>query len=431
MPYHVVVDPQAKDAYELRGETRKFFSFHGPQSILAGPSDTGKTYASLLLLHLCCLRYPESQHVMARKTYASIGSSCAQTFNRIVAGAGVKVIGQDTPRLYNYPNGAQVWVAGLDNPEKALSSERDTIYVNQAEQLSMNDWEMLSSRCTGRGAVVRYPRLYGDCNPSGSLHWIRGKAKDGALAMFKAKHEDNPTLYDRQGLVLPGAQPRLDALSKLTGVRRKRLFEGVWATAEGAVYDNFDAAVHVIVRPRWEFKQFYLCQDEGYVNPAVVLLVGEDSDKRWHVCKEFYEAGKLEESVVRHALMWWREHKCVLDAVDAAAAGLIASLRSVGVNAVAGKGHVEDGCNAIRDRLTVQKDGRPRLTFDPSCVNCVNEFESYVFKAGSDVPVKEHDHTSDALRYLHDATSRGAGEVSMSRKRDPLVTTADRGRTLM
>jgi phage terminase large subunit len=44
------------------------------------------------------------------------------------------------------------------------------------------------------------------------------------------------------------------------------------------------------------------------------------------------------------------------------------------------------------------------LTVDPSCVNTIEEFETYRYPTGgardsNDVPVKEHDHAMDALRY--------------------------------
>ena len=427
----MVVDPT--DANALRGGALKFFACRDPRSILSGPSDTGKTWTALSFLHTLCCAYPGSQHVMARKTYSSIASSCAQTFNRIIAGCGVRVLGSDSPRLYTYPNGAQVWVAGLDNAEKALSSERDSIYVNQCEQVTAQDWEMLGSRCTGRGAVVKWPRLFGDCNPGGSLHWIRQYAKEGRLTLFNGAHRDNPTIYDRAGQLLPEASRRLDALASLTGVRRKRLFEGVWATAEGAVYDNFDAAVHVLHRPAADFKRFFLALDEGFTNPAVVLLVGEDADGRWHVAREFYQTGQLQETVVKQVKAWHTEFKCQVVAVDAAAAGLVADLKALGLPARGGKGRVKDGIDRLQNRLKVAGDGRPRLTFAPECVNCVNEFESYVWEQdrAKDMPKKEHDHTSDALRYLEDVLAGGTGDAQVFAKREALVARSERGRTLM
>jgi phage terminase large subunit len=421
--YRIIVDPNADSGYEFRGDNAALFTCHAPQAILSGPADTGKTVAACTKLHWNCQKYPGSQHSMVRKTYSSMPGSVCQTFTRIIAGANVKVLGGDSPRLFTYPNGSQVWVGGLDNPDKTLSSERDTIYVNQAEELTRDEWETISTRCTGRGGKVKHPQLYGDCNPSGSKHWIRELARRGDLTLLVSKHKDNPTLYRKDGTyvedgeivngfrVVVGGQRRMAALEKLTGVRGKRLRIGLWVTAEGAVYDNFDASIHVCVRDASEMKLWYLTLDEGFTNPAVILQVGSDSDGRWHVFKEFYQGGQLQETVVKEAVRWFKERQTRVVCVDEAAAGLIAGLVAVGLPARGGKGRVKDGIDRIQNRLSVAGDGKPRLTFDPSCVNCINEFESYVWEKGKpkDVPKKEFDHTSDALRYLGDVLSEPTG----------------------
>jgi len=192
----------------------------------------------------------------------------------------------------------------------------------------------------------------------------------------------------------------LDILEGLTGVRRQRLLLGQWATAEGAVYDTFNTRDHVKERDHSEFIRWYLAMDEGYTNPAVILLVGEDSDGRLHIAREYYERGKLQKDVVNIAREWFYEKKVVLVAVDAAAAGLIADLCDCGLPAEPHKGRVLDGITLVQQYLKVQGDGLARLTVDPSCVNVINEFESYVWKSGKDEPVKENDHALDALRYL-------------------------------
>jgi len=184
------------------------------------------------------------------------------------------------------------------------------------------------------------------------------------------------------------------------------LFEGIWATSEGSVYDNFDSSIHVKVRSKEEFKTWYLAMDEGYTNPAVILLVGEDSDGRRHVFKEWYERGKLQSAVVEQAKEWTLEYGVSLAAVDESAAGLIADLRNAGVPAIGAKGRVLDGIQLMQDRLKVQGDGLPRESIDPNCINHINEYESYVWKKTStggitkDEPDKKDDHSMDARRYL-------------------------------
>ena len=281
------------------GGNREVFYSRAPEIIVSGPAETGKTLCACWKLHTLAMKYPGMQAAIVRKVQSSVYGSVLQTFDRAINGAPVLPYGGCKPEVYQYENGSQVWVGGMDNPDKVLSSERDIIYVNQAEGLALHDWETLTTRTTGRGAVMPYTQMLGDCNPAGSLHWIRERAKQGSLVLLTTTHRDNPTLYDPQtGTITPQGERSLAALERLSGVRRKRLLEGIWATAEGAVYDMFDPAVHVVERDLSEFTRFAFAMDEGYTNPAVILVIGEDSDGRQHILREFYKRGVLQKVVV-------------------------------------------------------------------------------------------------------------------------------------
>lgn len=394
------VPPDRAD-YVPYGGARDLFYATEHEVILSGPAETGKTLAACWKAHTLACKYAGCNGAIVRKTQASVYGSVLQTFQRVIKGAPVQPYGGERPEKYIYPNGSTIWVGGMDNPDKILSSERDFVYVNQAEELLVDDWEKLATRTTGRGAVIRYPQLFGDCNPGGSRHWIRNRAQAGTLRLLLSRHQDNPTLFDpATGKITYQGERTLGILDGLTGVRRKRLLEGIWATAEGAVYDMFDPSVHVTERNPKDFQRFALGMDEGYTNPAVILLVGIDADGRLHVCREYYRRGVLQSAVVAQAHEWYTQYRGEIAAVDQSAAGLIADLQDVGVNAIGTKGRVLDGITTVQDLLRIQGDGRPRLTVDPGCVETINEFESYVWKPEKDEPVKEYDHAMDALRYL-------------------------------
>jgi phage terminase large subunit len=423
--------------YELRGGNGLLFNSTEQEVMLAGGAETGKTVAALLKAHKNCGSIPGVQGAIVRKTQSSLVGSVVKSYLRIIEPSkrGIKIYGGAKPERFIYPNGSVIWMGGMDNPNKVLSSERDFIYVNQAEELTLDDWETLLTRATGRGAVVENPQIFGDCNPGGSMHWIR---KRKSLRLLKAIHQDNPSLFTINGEITPQGKKSLAALNNLTGIRRKRLLEGIWATAEGAVYDMFDASIHVCVRDWREMKRWFLAMDEGYTNPAVILLIGEDGDTRQHCFREFYKRGVLQADVVAFAKRWFNdvigaatgEYKLNEDksrgewiqgaspvgakradaaACDEAAAGLIADLNNAGVTAYPAKGRVMDGINRVQNRLKKQGDGKPRFTMDPSCTEFQNEMESYVWKDEKDVPVKEFDHANDGYRYLLDYLNEPTG----------------------
>lgn len=399
MPEYLIVE-NSKNGIVLRGENRSFWACKEHEQILSGPTETGKTFTALQKLDALCWKYPGAQAAIVRKKYVDIAGSVCQSFEKKVANMNVvKTYGGSRVERYIYPNGSTIWLGGMDNPGKVLSAERDFIYVNQAEQLGLGDWETLGGRATGRAGNSPYALIMGDCNPEGSKHWIIERSRSGPLKLFRSLHVDNPTLYDDDGNLTDRGRKTMQILESYTGIRRERLLLGKWVTAEGAVYPEFNYAVHVAERNPDEMKRWGLAMDEGYTNPAVILLIGEDSDGRLHVFDEYYHTGKLQSEVVKQAREWYNKYKCSMCVVDNAAAGLIAELKDNSIYAIGAKGRVLDGIRAVQDYFKVQGDGKPRLTFSPKCANSINDFESYVWKPGKDEPVKEFDHSPDALRY--------------------------------
>jgi phage terminase large subunit len=213
------------------------------ECVIAGPSETGKTYAALHKLHNLMLTHKGSQAAIVRKTYQSMHGSVLQTYRRILGkDTNVHSFGGEKPEWFDYPNGSRVFVGGMDNPQKVLSSERDFIFVNQAEELDLGDWETLTTRCTGRGGVAPFAQIFGDCNPGPSTHWILNRP---SLRVLYSHHEDNPTLFDDSGQITEQGERTMQVLDALTGVRYKRLRLGLWVGAEGMVYEEWNREDHV------------------------------------------------------------------------------------------------------------------------------------------------------------------------------------------
>jgi phage terminase large subunit len=225
-------------------------------------------------------RHPGAQGAIVRKTYKSLPGSALQTFeNKILPvpptqpSSRIRVYGGIRPERYIYPNRSVLWIGGMDNPDKILSSERDIIYINQAEELSIEDYEKLTTRATGRAGNAPQALVISDCNPGPPNHWILQRRDTGVLTMIESRHEDNPTLYDPMtSLITERGKRTMAVLDALTGVRYYRLRKGLWVAAEGIVYEEFDRAVHVI--PRFEIPlswQRFISIDFGYTIHSVVL----------------------------------------------------------------------------------------------------------------------------------------------------------------
>lgn len=236
---------------EFRGDNARFYETRAREAILEGPAETGKTFTGLMKLHTLLLRYPGAQIALIRKVFNDLKSTALVTYRRDILQiehfkqphSYVNVHGGSNPEWFDYPGGGRLWLGGLDNPGKTLSSERDVIYFVQAEQASLQDWEYLMRCTTGRGAVMPYTQLLGDCNPGPPTHWILTRP---SIELYHSTHQDNPVLYNAEGALTRQGQRTMHDLSSMTGTRYKRLYQGVWAAPEGMIYDIFDEARHKV-----------------------------------------------------------------------------------------------------------------------------------------------------------------------------------------
>jgi hypothetical protein len=85
------------------------------------------------------------------------------------------------------------------------------------------------------------PILFGDANPGPEDHWIMKRPE---IVKLQSLHVDNPSLYGDDGSILPQGERTMRTLGSLTGIRKTRLFDGLWVGAEGLFFEEWDDARH-------------------------------------------------------------------------------------------------------------------------------------------------------------------------------------------
>jgi hypothetical protein len=308
----------------------------------------------------------------------------------------------------DFPNGGSAIFRSLDNPDNARGHTADRIVMDEAPMIKERAWyevlrpiisdtdgELLAMG-TPKGRNYFWREFQLAAQRDDSEAWI---APTLGVAIQNGGLVRRPHPLENPDFSFAEAQRLYDTLPELIFGQE---FLAEFITRTGLVYGDFSREIHVKERGDGEFLYWTLGIDEGFTNPAVILLIGIDGDGRLHIFREFYERGKLPSQVVDQALTMGRNKRISAAAVDASAAGLIAEMVNVGLPARAHKGRVLDGIGIVQGLLQVQGDGLPRLTVDPSCTSTIYEFESYVWKENKDAPVKADDHAMDALRYLVD-----------------------------
>lgn len=440
-PYIIVESPKGSThGFQPYGGGLALWKNKDPEVIISGPAETGKTRTALEKLDALMWKYPGAQAIIVRKTYKSLKTSVLLTFERKVLGAWDAKTGRfdqrKTPVIklggehvegYLYPNGSHIYLGGMDVPDKVLSSEWDVVYVNQAEELTLNDWEIITTRTTGRAGNMPYAQVMADCNPGAPMHWIRARADKGRLRFIESRHEDNPTLYDPiTHEITEQGKRSLSVLDNLTGVRYLRLRLGKWAAAEGVIYEDFDREIHIInqfpIPPDWIRLRAI---DFGYTNPFVCQWWALDPDGRLYLYREIYMTHRLVEDFAIQINRLSEGERiaatiCDHDAEDRATLEKDRGPGNPGIPTTAAMKAVTLGIQAVQARLRKAGDGKPRIFImagalveaDPILLNakkpvCTEqEVESYIWiptkdgKPNKEEPLKENDHGMDPMRYI-------------------------------
>ncbi len=423
--------PQASEhvdpPFSLYGGNAAAFNGRGEEQLLAGPAGTGKTLANLLRVYNVCRKYPGARCLLVRKTRESMTESVLVTWERFILGFDHPILTsrpviRRVRQSYTFANRSEVIVGGIDKPGKILSSEYDLIYANEATDLTVEDWETLSSRL--RAARVPYQQIIADCNPTTPHHWLFKRQQVGMVRMFDTTHKDNPAYWDREKgeWTEKGAQYIGRLGRTLTGTRRERFLLGKWVAAEGVVY-AFDPEIHQLQEswtppvgwPRvWGI-------DWGERSPTSLGLWAVDPDGRLHAYREVYQthlrADKLGEWA-KGEISSGREPSphgivCDHDEDKKKQFELMSGLHLT----MADKTDRDKGIQEMQARFDLQEDGQPRIYFKagalahdpdrtlvdagrPTCG--LEELVGYVWDPDflKDEPIAENDHMLDASRYV-------------------------------
>jgi len=387
--------------------------------VIEGPAGTGKTRGVLEKIHLLAEKYPESRHLLLRKTRESLTDSVLVTFENEVLPAGhssMSGAARNNRHSYQYANGSEVVVGGLDKSSRVMSSQYDTVSVFEATEISEGDWEQVTTRA--RNGVMPYQQCICDCNPDAPTHWINKRADAGKMKRLPSRHTENPRLWNGTGWTAQG-KAYMARLAMLTSVRRARLLEGKWAAAEGQVYETWDDTRHLIDRmpvPA-DWRRIRVI-DFGYTNPFVCQWWAIDGDGRMYLYRELYQTRALVSDMAKRIIELSQGEQIEATIADHDAEDR-ATLEREGIYSLPAAKAVAPGIEAVQARLRVAGDGKPRLfvlrdslverdqrlaeSKKPVCTS--QEFASYVWVKSADgrpvkeQPVKIDDHGMDAMRY--------------------------------
>ena len=247
--------------------------------------------------------------------------------------------------------------------------------------------------------------------PNGFNHFYdlyNREAKDKDYKSFHFPSTHNPYL---KGAVIDKAR------QEMTEDEFAQEYEAEFRKKEGLVFKIFDRKNHTYdpaTITTTNFIDTFYGIDFGYTNPASVLVIRKDSDSNYWVTDMIYQRSKTNTQLIELTKQLPNQPRYIYP--DSAEPDRIAEFKAAGYyirDVKKGKGSIVKGVERLQELFKTN-----RIKISQKCMPLIEELEMYSYptsKEGhndSELPIAEHDHAIDALRYAlttHDPHSHGQG----------------------
>lgn len=352
-----------------------------------GGTRSGKTYNILMwIIFDYCAKNKGKIITICRKTYPALRATAMRDFFEILKSNDLydESLHNKSSSEFKF-KGNTIEFISLDKPTKIRGRKRDLLYINEANEITFEDWQQLIFRTTGRIII--------DYNPSDEFHFIYDKIKPrDDVDFFVTTYKNNPFLSE-------------DIISEIE--RLKDIDPNYWkvyglgevGASQSIIFRVNDC---VDIPETATFLSYGM--DFGFTNdPTTLVEVWKQGDDLF--LKELlFKTGLTNRDIDNHLRLLGVERKEIF--ADSAEPKSIEELYRMGWNikpATKGQGSINIGIDMMK---------RYKIHITRDSLNMIKEFKNYKWaedKNGvvQNTPVDMFNHTIDAVRYaLYDKLAR-------------------------
>lgn len=345
-----------------------------------GGTRSGKTYSILTALIELCHKNSGLVITICRKTFPALRATSMRDFFEILNREDIY-----NPDLHNKSDATyQLWgnmveFISIDQPQKVRGRKRDVLFINEANEINLEDWRQLLLRTTGKVLI--------DYNPSDEFHWIYDEVipREDA-AFFQTTYQDNPFLPESVVMEIERFKEADENFWRVYGL-------GERGASQATVFTHWKEIDQI---PN-EYKLLNLGLDFGYTaDPTAIVRVYTDG--HGFAVDELCYATRLTNSDISKVLRDSGVTRSDVIICDSAEPKSIDEIHAHGFNthgARKGKDSVKNGIQFLHSR--------PLLVTARS-VNVIKELRNYKWKEDKNgkqlnEPVDSFNHAIDAMRY--------------------------------
>ena len=347
-----------------------------------GGTRSGKTYSICQSLIELCFKNRSAGTVITivRKTFPALRSSVMRDFFDILTQGGHYKEEHHNKSQATYTLfGNLIEFISADQPQKLRGRKRHILYINEANELSLEDWRQLILRTTDKTLL--------DFNPSDQFHWIYDHVLDrDDVDFFKTTYKDNPFLE----------QSVIDEIERFreTDANYWRIYGlGERGVNTAAVFPQWQVAEAIPERA----KLVAYGMDWGFTNDPTALVSVWLEDYSLYIQEHLYKTGMTNHDISKELTALSLDRTPII--CDSAEPKSIEELHRFGHNVKPSK----KGPDSIRLGIDIMK--RHKLYILSDSLNAQKEFRNYqweVDRNGTQLskPKDQNNHIVDAVRYV-------------------------------
>lgn len=344
-----------------------------------GGTRSGKTWATLQMLHLLCMNTEKPLVVSCvAATLPMVKRGMLRDFKQMLLAEGMwhEEAYNKTEGTYSYPNGCMIEFFGVDNASKVHGSARDILFVNEAQSVPREIFRQLDIR-TRKKVII-------DFNPVRKF-WGETEFVGDRYITIHSTYKDNPYLSEEQ----------VSAIEKnMNDANWWRVYgEGETGGVEGNVYPEYE----VIEDMPETFTGRCLGLDFGFVNDPTAIVDIRFQGWDLYVDLLCYETGLLNANIAEYLVS--NAINRVVTVCDNAEQKSIVELQQKRVKAmpcIKGRGSVAGGIAQVKQF---------KLHITKRSVKLLDELDNYKWikdestDTYTNEPIDAWNHALDALRY--------------------------------
>jgi len=383
--------------------SRNLDGFHDPKYRFffnQGGTGSSKSYSiAQLIAYLSLTELNNADITVVRKTLVACRKTSMKDFETIIKNMDIYSEGRHNKTDHEYTIGNNnIAFIGIDIPQKIRSRKHNILWLNETNELTLEDYMQLMLRTSGK--------IFIDFNPSDEFHWLYEKVLPRKDCLFiQSTYKDNPFLE-------PAKIEEIELLEEMDKNYWRVYGLGERGVSEHIIYTNYE----IVEQLPEKIDDTIYGLDFGFNNPSCLTEINY-CDTDIYIRELLYES-KLTNSLLIGKLESLKINPNSYIYCDNAEPARIEEISLAGFNTMPADKSVSDGIDFCKSR---------KLKILECSINGIKELRSYKWKTNKngdilDEPLKFNDHFCDSFRYalytnrqVLQPTFRGLGQKEKSK----------------